>query len=804
MVKRSRIVERAVRAPSKVIALVAPAGFGKSFAAREIVAGLGPARLEIDAAAPEARVALARLAESLDGTPAQGALVVENLEALGDDAEVPAMFGRLVRAKGERVIVLLSRPPFPLLNSRAFPPGTHLRLGPDELAFSPEETREACAAFDGARWEEIHALSRGWPFAVLALAAGAAPADLHEYLYNEVIGTMPAALRPVLIAVHAAGTRGLDALAAASARSDASNALAQLASVVPLVMREDGTPALHPLLAGVAESRCVEELAEARRRIAPAPEDADRESIRALDARRAFSALEAGELEIARRLLLPYLDAPLDEPPTAADALLLAAQGYLHALRYQVQPARACYERALPSLEGDGVVAALWASVAGFLRLEGDREGELAALDRADAAARGCEDPERAGELLAHRIYGAWFAGDEIEYRRALDALAEAGGTSGQCFAPFVEAVRASSVDALAGTLTPRWRSYAGLIVASALKDAESIEATLIWVQGEAAQCGDFLGELLALLARALAVPLRHGELQGRIAALAGRLDLPSLRLALETLFAEDGPETILLPFRRRFARVAAGGGTAGAPGSGLRVNVLTGTISRGERGLRLSNRPLALVLTLAILGPVTRERLCELLWPDADDVAAANTLKMCVRRARQQLDDPTAIVYERNLWSLRDEIVVDIVEIERNLHAIAAAGPLPPKNRTYLEAIFEFLDRVRPPEIYNSEGMESVGLRVAKVRHLIVARLGEDALQREDLPAALRYADVLRRWDPADESSYTISIRAYAACGNEAEAYREYRQYSAQCQRELGITPDLSLNELLKQLTTR
>jgi DNA-binding SARP family transcriptional activator len=844
MVERTPTLERALRAPSKVIVLVAPAGFGKSFVAREIAAASAAGTVEVDLAEPGARESLARLDERIASSPPAATIVLDSLEAAGEDAEALGAFGRAIRAKGARTIVLASRPPFPLLNTRALPPGSHLRLGPEELSLTPDEVRAACAGFEGAAHEAIYALSLGWPFAVPALAGGAAPGDLHEYLYNEVVSAVPAALRAVLIATHAAGARGLAAVGIACGRSDASNALAQLAAVVPVVQRADGTPALHPLLADVVATRCAEEVDKALRRTASSggavtvaaavaanaasgtrpspsphdlfeqacrdrealPADADLDTVRALDARSAFFALEAGEFEFGQRVLLPYADALLDEPPAAGDALLLAAQGYLHALRYQPHQARTYYNRALPCLESKGIAATILASLAGFARLEGDREGELAALDHAQRLARECEDRAPLAEVLVHRIYGAWFCGDEIDYQRCFAALEEAlsADRSERFFAPFSEALRERSVDVLSGKLTPRWRAYAGLLVASGLKDAESVEAALVWAQGEAAHCADLLGELLALLARALAVPARHDELQGRISVLALKLDLPLLTQALEALFAGSEDETILTAFARRFAVTGSGGAAKRAAPGNLRINALTGTISRGDRSLHLSNRPLALVLSLAILGAVPRERLCEALWPDSDDVSAANTLKMCVRRARQQLDDPSAIVYDHSLWSLRDDVVVDIVEIERNLRTIATAGPLPAKNRTYLEAIFEFLERTRPPEIYKSEGMESVGLRVGKIRHLTVARLGEDALQREDLPAALRYADVLRHWDPTDESSYTISIRAYAAGGNEAEAYREYRQYSAQCERELGIKPDLSLNELLKQLAPR
>ena len=838
MVNRPALYERARRSASRIVALVAPAGFGKSHLAHGIAAAAtaSPA-LEWDAALVPSADRVKRLRELWASAPAESVILFDSLEVVRDDPEAMALVAETIRARGGRTLILCARPPFPLLNTRLLPPGGYVHFGPDDLRFTAEDVR-ALIDVGETQAGEIIAVTGGWPIAVLALAehagagelesaleslrAGTSP-DLAEYINREIIGELDVELLSLLVAVQAVGSSGMTAIVHGTGRDDTSDALQLLARIVPISISESGSVAVHPLLSGFVERRFGEEIerqraaaavrsfamranslapaklfAEVRRMREALPANADRTVLREFDGYLAFFALEAGQIDYAQILLAAHVETIHVIPSSREEAILIAAQGRLHAARYQTQQAAAYYERAFPYIEHPSIGAAIEASLAFMRLMQGDHEAEIAALNRALTLARRSGHQATVLEVLMHGVFCNWFTGDEMEYHRWFELLDAALGP-----APFVDSIRFASVDPLEGRLNPRWRAFAALIVAGEQRDPSAIQETLRWARSEATLASDPLAELLTLLAYSIAAPEQRDELHGRINALSVQLAEPTLRESLESFFAGGDGSPMLNRFTRRYTR-SASAAISGPGGATLRVNVFAGTVSRGEHIIKLSNRPLALVMTLAAIGSLSRERLCETLWPDADDVSAANTFKMCVRRTRQQLDDPSAIVYEKSLWSLREDIVVDIIEIERNLRAMPAAGILTSAHRAYFESIFEFLAGVRPAEIFNSEGMETIALRVGGVRHQIVTRLGESALANNDLDGALNYAEVLRRWDAADESSYTLSIRAYALAGNSAEAYRQYRHYCAQCERELGIKPQLPIEELLKQTAPR
>jgi DNA-binding SARP family transcriptional activator len=874
MVDRTRLLKRVRNSVSRIVALIAPAGFGKTCTAREIVATIGGPSVEWDAALAAPSELVNELRTAWMNAPPDATLLLDSLELASVDPAFQAVLAEIIRNRGERTIIIAARPPFPLLNTRILPPGGYVRFGPDDLRFTIEEVRAALGvAFDDEQIERVVSATGGWPFGVFAVGERAAGGDLDavldalregkltdvsDYVCNEIIAGLPNDLRRLLVAVAAVGMCGSAALGHSLAHPDLSNALALLSATLPITRDDEGGILLHPLVAAVVERRFAEEIEEQRlvfleralrgehrtplsaatrlaarlspralrrfpdlwrpmialraRTLPPSkifaevkriresiPPGADTVPLRGLDGYLAFHAVLEDDLEYAGSVLSRYAGALPTDASNGDEAMLLAAQGRLHAAHYQTQEALAYYERAVPYLDNPAVAASITANAA-FLRLVGaDWEAATTTLKRALETARRFDQRSSALEVLMHAIFFAWFMGDEIEYHRSLASFEEElAGSSHEPCASFLEAVRSRSIDPLGGKLTPRWRAYAALIVAGDQAEVPEMERTLQTALGEASASGDVFAEFLVRLASSLAIPGRRAELQGRLAALAVDIPEPALRASLESFSSGQDGAPLLAPFIRRFLGTSsrAVSRPRTAP---LRVNVLAGTVSRGDRTIKLSNRPLALVLTLAAFGSLSRERLCEMLWPAADDVSAANTLKMCVRRARRQLDDPSAIVYEKGLWSLREDILVDIVEIERNLRAIPPSGILSPTNRSYLELLFEFLSKTQSAEIYAAEGMEMVGMRVNAVRHHVVTRLGENALANNDLAAALEYAATLRRWDPTDEASYILSIRAYALSGNAAEAYREYRQYAAQCERELGIRPELSLEELLK-----
>jgi DNA-binding SARP family transcriptional activator/predicted ATPase len=61
---------------------------------------------------------------------------------------------------------------------------------------------------------------------------------------------------------------------------------------------------------------------------------------------------------------------------------------------------------------------------------------------------------------------------------------------------------------------------------------------------------------------------------------------------------------------------------------------------------------------------------------------------------------------------------------------------------------------------------------------------------ETEDLPAAIRYGEILLRNDPVHEATYRRLMRLHARCGERARALRVYHTCATVLERELGVEP--------------
>ena len=231
----------------------------------------------------------------------------------------------------------------------------------------------------------------------------------------------------------------------------------------------------------------------------------------------------------------------------------------------------------------------------------------------------------------------------------------------------------------------------------------------------------------------------------------------------------------------------------AGAPT--VRVNVLSGTVWRGDEQLSISRRALTLITILAVLGRVPSERLVEWLWGAREPDGETNALKMLVSRTRRQLGDPSLIVAISGAYELRGDVVVDFHQMAHLVSSLSANQPLTDAQRTALREAHEQFE----PEWSGRESVPSIDAAVSATRHRVVERLAQDALDRDDISSALTLADELRRHDRSDEVAYELLIRAYVRSGNQASALREYRTYSEHLKQDLGLEPSFSIDELLQ-----
>jgi DNA-binding SARP family transcriptional activator len=222
---------------------------------------------------------------------------------------------------------------------------------------------------------------------------------------------------------------------------------------------------------------------------------------------------------------------------------------------------------------------------------------------------------------------------------------------------------------------------------------------------------------------------------------------------------------------------------------------VLSRTVWRGAEAVSLTRRALSLVIILAVLKRVPGQRLIDWLWGAGDVEGEANALKMLISRVRRKLGDASFITVSQGTYALRDDVVVDLHEIESFVGSLAANDPLTDAQIAALRIAHE---QFRFAWL-SQETVPSIDAAIAAARHRIVERLAHDALARDDVAGTLALADELRRFDSSDESAYELLIRAHVRGGNPAAALREYRRYAEHLERDLGVKPSFSIEDLLR-----
>ncbi len=291
---------------SRLVSVVAPAGFGKTTLA-EMIATDAISGIVCDVASVESAFEFAIcIVEALAGSaPAASTLaadlfalvpadsttaqleafvleawhahrhpqtwVFDNLEAIADQPDSLALLVGLIKSAGERRIVLCSRPPLLILNSRLIPPNEHLALRAEDLAFSLDEISAIFGGMlDAAHLERVEAITAGWPVAVLLmhqlafsnrlermldsdLGSASGLGDLWDYLLDEVLGSLGEHLVNVLLALVATRSGGVEAVFRTDPNLESSS-LRKLAQALPLVRQNDeGRYRVHPLIVSLLE-----------------------------------------------------------------------------------------------------------------------------------------------------------------------------------------------------------------------------------------------------------------------------------------------------------------------------------------------------------------------------------------------------------------------------------------------------------------------------------------------------------------------------------------------------------------------
>ena len=302
-IRRDSLLERLERVQPRILALLAPAGFGKSTLARQLIAGrtgtavcdaagvlddLDLARRLVPALAAETPSRTQTLTQRElmlgDGgtsvaervnlaleawkTPVTGTIFVfENAEHIARNASARDFLARLLTQRPEgRAIVICSRESLRVHLTRFAPPHEILTLRAEDLAFDRGELAMLFRnhADDPAMLSRILQLSQGWPIAVFLLKRFAnegrietlleslddvAFEELHDYLADQVLASLDPGLVEALFVCACIPHAKIEDLQAALSDDAAIRALADFAKESPFLTRTaEGTFLVHPLL----------------------------------------------------------------------------------------------------------------------------------------------------------------------------------------------------------------------------------------------------------------------------------------------------------------------------------------------------------------------------------------------------------------------------------------------------------------------------------------------------------------------------------------------------------------------------
>jgi DNA-binding SARP family transcriptional activator len=191
------------------------------------------------------------------------------------------------------------------------------------------------------------------------------------------------------------------------------------------------------------------------------------------------------------------------------------------------------------------------------------------------------------------------------------------------------------------------------------------------------------------------------------------------------------------------------------------------------------------LKILIARRGPVPREQLLDLLWPDEDEARSARRLSVTLSTLRAVLDpgkhhppDHVIVADGQALRLDRDHVAVDVdrfLDVAERALSLPADDPHRPPLLASAETIYvgDFLDE----DLYDDW---AVALRErARDAYVRVLRaLATHASRSGDHEAAVRaYLRVLER-DPYDEGAHLGLVRALADAGRHGESRRAYRAY--------------------------
>jgi DNA-binding SARP family transcriptional activator len=204
------------------------------------------------------------------------------------------------------------------------------------------------------------------------------------------------------------------------------------------------------------------------------------------------------------------------------------------------------------------------------------------------------------------------------------------------------------------------------------------------------------------------------------------------------------------------------------------------------------------LIAFVALQGrPITRTAAAYALWPDASEAQAHASLRSAIWRMEQLAREAMRIdVLELDLSG---NVTVDLHEAEALAHRLLIVDTMPSERDMTADAIAALSSDLLPDWYEDWAVIDAEDWRQLRL-HALEA-LAEKLMAADRFGDAVQAARSAMKADPLRESPRAILIRIHLAEGNQSEALREFHDYEALMQRELGIGPTPELLTLVQDL---
>ncbi len=531
------------------------------------------------------------------------------------------------------------------------------------------------------------------------------------------------------------------------------------------------------------------------------PSDASDGTVNTIVALSALVLMDAGRMFDACIMLARGRPIPDDGPRDAGQLHLLAALATIDATLGHYDAALIAWHKMQRHMLAEQTWFSQLLSIEiGAARARGHWEAEYQSIEEMYKAAQRGGAPAIIAMALAEGVFGAWLARDaEVAdaYLTQFELALKAHDLPG---------LLNFGLAALGRKLSPtrggswHWDAQAYLMSAAHNEDPAAAAQDAQTALALADNAGTAFLRVLARLAVAEKVPTSRDRRLAEAQEIAEEIDSAPLRESIARLVATGEPNGMLTSFvdRLRFRSSAF----EPASDASVAVCLSNATICRDGTELTVSEGGWALMAALAVdERAVSRDTLCDRLWPDMPLESARNALKMCVRRTRQQLGDPDAIVSIKSTYVLGEKVEVDVRALAA-LRSGATRGTNAAADVEAIEAAFERLRRGRPDAFSRWEWFEDTERMLQAATRELGDFLANDALRRADTARALQIAEFLVGVDPLDEAARSIKIQAHLATENRGAAILEYQHYRTLLDRELGVEPSGQLKDLLEPLT--